>query len=1515
MKFIKKNMLFIVASIVLLLSIVFFVYNIKADSEDNKIGISYAEMISIKTGTESWSNDGLDYNDVANYHATTGYTAGNDSNEDNAIVRSFDKVVYNFELQIKNKEEFGQSSNLTSYTNKTIKITASVPEEVAKYVIFTENGRPGQASYTYELNDVNEINGSKVTAQIPIYILGTPNGTMIDPKFEIQESTNTDSNYIVTLGKKDNSTHNYSFSDLREERYSTAADFYNYMPTVVSASNTLNLSLELKEGESQKATVNNKVGRYMNYVLTLSATGPIKGHVMPKGDITLNGTFSQTGHDSAVLTDNLVRLYNTQKVEDVNPVVVSAPYSASSVVSRDKYTTKPGTVTASDINNNSFNLKISGSEMGYKFPTSNADGSSIDSNKYYIGTYAVTLFSPRVPEDGGSNINVTLNFGASTVTLTDGSAPLNAVSLTSTNEVYEIKDYNLVTGLYELDGTKIGDTNGLGAKSKGSEIQYITDFNYFATSSEEGLKEVIKIDPVAYRFMPYTDKEDIIIEAYCGEERCSNIQASDFEYKFVSGTFENSGYTAANHTTVDSRIKSEEANVIKTGCTAVKNSLSTLNSDQIMNLYGGPCITENNPVYFNKLASAANSDNEEIILTKLIVQTKNGVKLPDNARIIVKTKLRVRNMSDISRTYQVTAMASSSDYDSKITYYAPRVVNTVTPEDSILNPNNYVKTIYSNSTTYDQSLFGDCLKILSFETKQDITVLNKKNDGKMKTNFNVVDNETIHFKVATNLSDYAQTVGADDAWFIKDLFFEVSIPNTLTYIPTENIVNPAEVYTDANGTHLYYYVPYAKPNVFIPDIYFDAILSPNLVGNANEITVSSRVYARNINGEPVDFLQQESYLNIYGNGINNMILSLTPDGNTKVDKNTEFSYYINAYNNTMDTIHDYMILNVLPFNNDERGSSFSGSYKVHLSTTSLGDARVLCTNTDPKNIADDVTDTETIFTDCSDIFNEGVYKDVTAIKIVNISANAQSAITPIKVTIKPNKNKYSNVYKVSAVGGSLTFMPIRSNELSLEVLNRTITGKVYIDVEEHGVQMGNEKMLANIPVSLYKIVDETTQELVAETTTLDSGVYTFDNLDKGFYRVRLTYDNDLYDLTLRYAIEDTTRDSDAYKISDGIAEITNKHDPSEHDGIDLITNTNVSNMDMGLINRRPFSMTIKKYITKIDLNYNGITDTKLYNNESKVMLSVRNSLKASAKVYYGFEIYNDSQVKGYIDNIYEDIPQDLIYDSEDPYNEGWVLVGNQLQNTTYKDTVIAPGESIYVQLVLYMPNREEAGVFLNKVSIDIKPAEDLSYPTETNYDPSASYQVGEAVDYAGLGWHVIKTNSVNGEEYVTMLLDHQYATQNGTMGNDVYKWSNVSFALGGNLNAILSTLEDNYICDDASGLANGSYGGSLKGGNCTSNQYVTSKVRLLTEAEYRAVLNRNLSDVSWLYGTKDFYLQTAVNVPNVYDSFGNLATNHSNEVRYINVTSSSAGPVKITATPKKYFRYVITVKAKNILNY
>ena len=75
----------------------------------------------------------------------------------------------------------------------------------------------------------------------------------------------------------------------------------------------------------------------------------------------------------------------------------------------------------------------------------------------------------------------------------------------------------------------------------------------------------------------------------------------------------------------------------------------------------------------------------------------------------------------------------------------------------------------------------------------------------------------------------------------------------------------------------------------------------------------------------------------------------------------------------------------------------------------------------------------------------------------------------------------------------------------------------------------------------------------------------------------------------------------------------------------------------------------------------------------------------------------------------------------------------------------------------------------------------------------------------------------------------------------------------------------------------------------------------------------NLSDVSWLLGNKDYYLQTAVNIPTEYNNYGQVTNDFSNYIRYVDTNASSVGVTSISPV-NKAFRYVITVNSKYILN-
>ena len=1525
MDFKNKKFIYLCLAIIGLVIVSFLIYNFvgSADTNADKVKIDKIKLTAIDTGTAGFTNDGFDYNDSTSYTKVTGYTAGNDNNDKNRIVRSFDTLKYHFNFSI------GGKNDNNDYEERTVNIKVNLPDSIARYVSFDPNTPAGETTHTYSFEGIDTY--GMFDKEITLYVLGAPNGTEINPSFEIQESTNTDSNYLVTLGNISGSTYNYDY-DSSSNSYSTTSTtqgFVNYMPTIVS-SKTANVRFKLlnQENEGQKATYDNKIGRYLTYVLGMEIVGDetsgIKGNTMPnKDDITFNISSVQNGNvTQGLLNNDWAKLYSNVSTFSIDPVVVALPYSAD-YSDTNKKTRNPGNITLTDTS-----VKVDGYDITYNSASVNADDSRIPNSEYIFGTYAITVFSERKSEDVRNDITNTLTISNINIKDVAGTS-LNVpdVSASITNKYYENVDYTLNTEILDEGYNKLAEERGEGAVSKGTTNILRATFNYKKTLSEQGLKEIIKIDTNAYRFVPINDK-DITIKIETNEE--TSLTENDFEVKFVSGNYKSSNYSVS---TLDSRLNSEDLALAQATC---PSDISSYSNDQIMNLYGGPCIKANDGVEeeYENLISAKTIDNKEVPISKIIVQTKNGVKLPDNAKIIVEVGVRVRNVSDITQTYQMAVVASSSDNDDVLTYYAPRITND---ENSITNPNNYKKTVYEGSNIASKdtdSTWAESLKIVNFTSRQVITVTNKNTDGSMKVNYNANSGTTINYNIKTIINDNNEQVGADDVWYINKLKVYVTLPKELTYVPDKALGTPEVINNDDGSTILVYTLPYTKPNMKISDINFNATLKPTIRGSKVEVEVTSRAQAININNE-VDtsyFKLLTASMKIYATGMENVIVSqkIGPEGSV-IEKNGEFSYLLGAYNNTGSDVENYTILNILPSNNDRNGSKFSGSYKVKVSIPStLGRAKVYCSTQEYSKLTNEVMDSNNDFEECD--VTEG-YVDATAIKIEKIDINANAQMDDIRVFIKTSGNTYEDKYINSFVGGSVTYSQNESNKVETRVISRNISGSVFEDVNEDGIKDSGDKYLKNIPVTLYKLDTENNLTKIDDTTTDDNGHYKFKNLDVGRYKVRANYNKDNYDLTLRYATQDTAVDSDAYKIEEGIVEISNKRTPEESDGIRLTRDyESANNMDIGLILRKSFGFTIDKFITKVDLTYNNTLETHEYLNQKIVKEDVRRSLNTYAKVYYGIKIDNNSTAAGYIKLLNESIPSGAIFDENDPLNKGWFYANGQLQNISLAEDLIEPGESRYLTIALNIPPQTEYRSYVNTVTIlDVEQNVPETYAEDTNAD-SNLYTVGEAITYAGINWHVINVEGVSEtEQNITLLADS--STSNEKMGhtsstNDTYKWStslinsylNSNYPERNSLNP--SILIDSVVCDDASGLPTASYGGTLKSeGTCQSNIYNTYKIRLLTENEYNKL--SSLTDKSWLYGNGDFWLQNSVFVNQGHDTYGRISdvTIVKNLAKYVSKTDTSIQTGYnsdinnwVRSNTLKEVRPVITISNRNIIS-
>lgn len=1571
----ENNKILGVLLIITIIMTSLLIYNrARADMAANKIAMDYASIKRITTGS-SFTDDGSDgitYEEDG--YTIKSYNAGYDSSADNRLVRSFDTLKYSFDYNIKGKNDNN------SYEERVVSIKVTLSDEEAKYVTFGKNSKPGEKTHTFDFEGINTYENS-FSSEITLYVLGAPDKTNIDPKFEIFEKTNTDNNYVITLGKVNDSTHYYLYDSEKSQKYATAFTGENEMPTIVSSKpiTTLGFKLLPQTSEGQKATYNDVVGRYLTYVGGIYLVGgetSIRGYTMPNGgDITFDVSLSQNGSTKTIMFDNSwFRLYAPSNVSEIEPVVVSLPYSASS---NDMNMIKfPGNVSVSKKDDNTYNCTIKNYFTTYASATNAADGVRI-SDANYISSFAFSVFSPRTKEDGKNDITTTMTISNFNAVDTTGNkiTTTSPSSITSNivNKYYENIDYSLVGEFYDVSGEKVSageyydnetkttltDINGTGSTSKGEILRYKTTFNYKKTLSDQGLKEIIKVDTNAFRVVPLDDNNDVKITIE-GDKNIK-LKPEDFEIKYVTGSFDNSNYSATNYdeSSSNKKLNSEDLATIQSSCKTVKDKLSTYSQSQIQNLYGGPCITVNDNVEqtFDRILDAkeggAEDDNKsndseenqntsstEIPITKVIVQTKKGVKLPDNVKVIVEVGIRVKNVSDLTQTYQATAIATSSDYDDNVSYYSPRVT---TDENSVANPNNYKKTIYQGSSISSidtDSVWGDSLRIVNFKSRSIITVTNKNTDGSIKTNYNSNNSETIHYNVKTNIVDENEIVGADDVWWINNLKVIITIPKDLIYIPDKDLGTP-EVTTDASSnTILTYTLPYTKPNQKIKDLNFKAMVSPTIKGSGVPVTVTSEVVAVNINNE-IDasyFKKLKGSFTIYATGIQNVIVQQKiGESGSVVEKNSEFSYLLGGYNNASENIDDYTIVDILPSNGDKNKSKFSGSYKVKVTIpSSLGNAKISCSTQEYSKLANEIENKNNEFKECN-ITEE--YVDATAIKITDISINSGTYMDDIVVSIKPKDNNYGDKYINAFVGGSKEYSENHSNKIEARVVSRTISGNVFIDLNEDGVKDDSDTRMENIPLTLYKLDSENNMTKLDDTISDKNGYYEFKNLDVGRYKVRASYNSDLYDLTLRYGIEDVAVDSDAYKIEEGIVEISNKRTPDESMGI-LVTRDieSVDNMDIGLISRKRFGFDISKYITKIDLSYNNTLTTYNYENQSKVLLSVKNSLNATAKVYYGIRIENNSTKAGYVKVINEDIPTGLVFDSNSQENAGWFYQNGELRNVSLENDLIKPGESRYLTVALNMPRQQEARTFVNTVTLlDIEEYDPEPLSDDKNADAN-NYKIGESVIYAGVNWHVIETsNEENGEQILTLLADEgtiKTTMSHTTNKNDIYKWSdslinayiNGDFANTNMLN--LPILYDSSVCDDASGLVTNpptaSYGGTLLAeGMCLSNVYKPYKVRLLTENEFNKLVKNNTEDLSWLKGTKDFWLMNSVNVEHKYDSYGRIKeiTEVSNLAKYVNSstntvqtgynTSSTSSWVRSNA--KKEVRPVITVSSNNVI--
>ena len=442
----------------------------------------------------------------------------------------------------------------------------------------------------------------------------------------------------------------------------------------------------------------------------------------------------------------------------------------------------------------------------------------------------------------------------------------------------------------------------------------------------------------------------------------------------------------------------------------------------------------------------------------------------------------------------------------------------------------YIKTEYDENgniiagTHSGSYKYGQTVLILGANLTGNIRTVDSSSDSE-KINYDLGKNEnTVTYNVQpyldanSNLSSQISNV---------TLKAEVTIPKGLEYVPGSSkrggsTYTEPEITENSDGSQkLVWYIYGVTSGQTITPITFDANID-NETNNGTQYEAKF-VVSEVIGSDGISKIgnSRNTYRTstVSINIINLESHRLYKEIETPViEKNGEIKYKVTYENKTDATVPDFQILDVLPYNGDNRGSSFSGSYTlknisltqtVNGSTQGLDNLYIYSTNSD--NVKGmDAKNTE-IGTDSiwENISNGNVNKASKGIAIKGELAG--KAKIELEITLATNENNAKDVY------ANTVMAQVYSNSEQMEtsrvysrVVNRYIEGKVWLDSNYNGVIDDGEKYLNNVTL---KLINTANSSQVATTTTNENGEYKFTDVAKGKYKVQIEVNGTYYDLT------------------------------------------------------------------------------------------------------------------------------------------------------------------------------------------------------------------------------------------------------------------------------------------------------------------------------------------------------------------------------------------------------------------
>ena len=545
-------------------------------------------------------------------------------------------------------------------------------------------------------------------------------------------------------------------------------------------------------------------------------------------------------------------------------------------------------------------------------------------------------------------------------------------------------------------------------------------------------------------------------------------------------------------------------------------------------------------VYFDTISELENAGYTCVAV--MMESTSGVIKSGINAQ--VKIPMRIKSTAKINEVAQAVLDVRYYNEGNAPNRETQTHTKTTTKSDyppvrQSFEHFEYIKTAYDENgqmisgTHGGGYIYGNSLLILGAD--QSVKIKTLDDSEKDKTNYDVGKNETeTTISIAPALT--VRTVLEEKLTNIS-IRIESKLPKGLKYVPgSSNYDEPNVVNNEDGTTTLTWEIYNCVAGENIEPIAYKAHINEE-TPNGEQYTINAIISEITKEGEEakignksLEYRTATSTIQI----INLSSYSLYKATETPIiEINGLMHYKVVAINKTDDPITDFQLLDILPYNGDNRGTNFNGSVtaeKIEVSQiNSLTSEKI-----DNSNLNIYISNQESVRTGVTakdeNLGKTDIWNTITSGTNINSEVTAYSIIgkiaprtrLEIDIYLQTNGNKPSDIYKNSASAQiNKETEAMETPVIIVQDVKRLLSGKVWLDANKDGVINDGEELLSNVTVTLINedgtpAIDNS-GNVIQSTKTNSNGEYSFEDMVRANYKIKVDITDSEKEITIKNA--------------------------------------------------------------------------------------------------------------------------------------------------------------------------------------------------------------------------------------------------------------------------------------------------------------------------------------------------------------------------------------------------------------